>query len=100
MLWVVQPPLAAVAQWSARSLDSGLGRFRAAKFCLRVGWVAEWGPKLGEAGAGVPIEMLLPLRTDSVTLTERPQSPDPGRGSGGEVAVMGGHSSEWKRGPA
>lgn len=47
-----------------------------------MGWVAEWGPKLGEAGAGIPMEMLSPLQTDSVTLTERPLSPDPGRGSG------------------
>lgn len=82
MLCVAQPPLAAVSQWSARSLESGLGRFRAAKFCLRIGQVAEWGPKTGEARAGIPIEMRLLLQTDSTTLTERLRSTDPGRGSG------------------
>lgn len=43
MLWVAQPPLAAVSQWSARGLESELGRFLAAKFCLRMGWVGGRG---------------------------------------------------------
>lgn len=41
------------------------------------GWQS--GDKLGEAGARIPIEMVLPLQTDSITLTERLLSPDPGR---------------------
>lgn len=87
-----QPPLAAVSQWSAR-----LGRFRAAKFCLGIGWMAEWGQQIGEAGTGIPIETRLLLQTDSTTLTECLRSTDPGHGSGAE---MGGHGPEWERGPA
>lgn len=61
MLWVAQPPLAAVSQRSARGLESELGRFLAAKFCLRIGWVAEGRQKVGEARVRIPIEMWLPL---------------------------------------
>lgn len=64
------------------------------------GW--QRGDEIGEAGARIPIEMRLPLQTDTTTLTERLWSTDPGRGSGlveGEAA-MGGNRSEWKQGPA
>ena len=87
MLWVAQPPLAAVSQWSARGLESELGRFLAAKFCLRVGWVAEGRQKAGEARVRITIEMRLPLQTDSTILTEHLPSIDPGlegRAGGGE----------------
>jgi hypothetical protein len=44
---------------SARSLESGLGRFRAAKFCPPMGWKVEGGPKSGKQGRQSRCDCLL-----------------------------------------
>lgn len=57
-------PAASRSGFAVVSLERGLGRFRAAKFYLRMDWVADRGQKLWEAGTGILIEMILPRQTD------------------------------------